>query len=398
MKILLVDDDPLILRTYGDGLRSRGFQVERAEDGLEAAKILHRAKPDAIVLDLMMPKLSGLEVLKYIRSRKDLAKVPVVIFSNAYMNELGAQAVAAGADMGLFKVACTPAVLADTLEHLIRGDRAETPKTDLLVVPAPPAAGRAAPQGAPREAKPQAANDPKPRQDFLKNAPAMLTDLRKLFLAFHKAGDADRALRLEDLYATVHFLTNAACVGECPRLAQMASVLEALLSDLSRHPAHASASVLRTIATAVDFLETLSQHDRNSHPGTVPASTLALVLDDDAVCRRVTVSALRNAHFLPEEAGDPVAALPTLGEKQYGLIILDIEMPGMDGLEFCRQVRRLPGYQKTPVIYVTSHDQFELRVKGALSGAQDLIAKPILPMELAVKAVTQTLMAHLESR
>ncbi len=87
MKILLVDDDPLILRTYGDGLRSRGFQVERAEDGLEAAKILHRAKPDAIVLDLMMPKLSGLEVLERIRAHESTKLIPTVILTSSKQEE-----------------------------------------------------------------------------------------------------------------------------------------------------------------------------------------------------------------------------------------------------------------------------------------------------------------------
>ena len=61
------------------------------------------------------------------------------------------------------------------------------------------------------------------------------------------------------------------------------------------------------------------------------------MLDDDAVSRHVIVSALHNAHFKVEGAGDPLATLPLLSEKQYGLITLVLEMPGMDGFEFCRR-------------------------------------------------------------
>jgi CheY-like chemotaxis protein len=79
--------------------------------------------------------------------------------------------------------------------------------------------------------------------------------------------------------------------------------------------------------------------------------------------------------------------LQLLKETRYDLVLLDIEMPGMDGFELCRKLRTLPGYQKTPVIYVTSHHDFDSRAKSILSGGNDLIAKPVFPMELAVKAM-----------
>jgi DNA-binding response OmpR family regulator len=59
----------------------------------------------------------------------------------------------------------------------------------------------------------------------------------------------------------------------------------------------------------------------------------------------------------------------------------------MDGFELCRRLRLLPGYQKTPVICVTSHGDVESRVRIVLDGANELIVKPVLPLELAVKAV-----------
>jgi CheY-like chemotaxis protein len=148
----------------------------------------------------------------------------------------------------------------------------------------------------------------------------------------------------------------------------------------------------------VDLLGRLFKQDQQAAAGSEPeAQPLALVLDDDPVCRHVVVAALRKAHFTAEGEGDPLATLPRLAEKHYGLILLDMEMPGMDGLEFCRRVRQMPGYQHTPIIFVTSHSDFDLRVKSTLSGGQDLISKPIFPLELAVKSVTQALKSQLQN-
>ena len=98
-KILLVDDDPLVLRLYQDGLSRRGFEVRTAGDGLEAIKALRAEKPDLAVLDLMMPKFTGVDVLKFIRSQPNLAAVPVIVLSNSYMNEVAEQAAKIGAEM-----------------------------------------------------------------------------------------------------------------------------------------------------------------------------------------------------------------------------------------------------------------------------------------------------------
>ncbi|HXP63188.1 MAG TPA: response regulator, partial [Dongiaceae bacterium] len=396
-RILLVDDDPLVLRVYGEGLRLRGFEVETAEDGLAAAKVLQKVKPDAIVLDLMMPKLSGADVLKYIRGQANLANVPVVVLSNDYITDLTRQAAAARVDRRLMKSECTPAMIAETLASLFNAQDAKGEGTQRTGAGAaapiesrtdpeaplaptrspespstPPQAGAFLRQMLPLEDQTETRDTTKLRQDFLDRGPATLWTLRKLFRAFRQASDdAQRSLRLQSLYTKVHFLTVAARLSECHRLAQVASVLEALLLELTSYPARISTSVLSTVGTAVDFLRDVFEHDRKAVSGFAPAAqTLALVVEDDAVCRHVLVSALHHANFKVEEAGDPLAALPLVSEKKYGLITLDLEMPGMDGFEFCRRVRQLPGYEHTPVIYVTSHSEVENRIKGAFSGGQ----------------------------
>ena len=85
-------------------------------------------------------------------------------------------------------------------------------------------------------------------------------------------------------------------------------------------------------------------------------------------------------------------------ETHYDLILLDVEMPVMTGFDLCKQIREMPGYRHTPVVFVTNHADFESRSKVVLSGGNDLIAKPVLPIELAVKSVALLLKNNLDAQ
>jgi CheY-like chemotaxis protein len=109
--ILFVEDDPIIVRVYCAKFLREGFLIEVAEDGLAAVKMLPTVKPDLVVLDLMMPRLNGVDVLKFIRSDPVLKPTPVIILSNAFMSDLGQAAATIGAELALLKSGCTPAQL-----------------------------------------------------------------------------------------------------------------------------------------------------------------------------------------------------------------------------------------------------------------------------------------------
>jgi two-component system cell cycle response regulator len=170
----------------------------------------------------------------------------------------------------------------------------------------------------------------------------------------------------------------------------MACAFEALLFELIGKPDAIRPSMLRTIASAVDFVALLFDGAREADLD-APLTAQALVVDDDPLSNRLVVAALQRAQFQARSTDDPLVGLQWLKETCYDLVLLDIEMPGMDGFELCERLRTLPGYQKTPVIYVTCHTDFESRAKSIMSGASDFISKPVFPMELAVKAVAYLL-------
>ena len=71
--------------------------------------------------------------------------------------------------------------------------------------------------------------------------------------------------------------------------------------------------------------------------------------------------------------------------ERFDLIFLDVEMPGLTGLELCVKIRAMEPNRSTPIVFVTSHSDFGSRAQSALSGGNDFIAKPFLLVEVALK-------------
>lgn len=80
--ILLVEDNKHMSRIYTEKLRHEGFEVELAENGEQGILMARSCAPDAILLDIMLPKLSGFEVLEQLREHPELSQIPVFMLSN----------------------------------------------------------------------------------------------------------------------------------------------------------------------------------------------------------------------------------------------------------------------------------------------------------------------------
>ncbi len=111
-----------------------------------------------------------------------------------------------------------------------------------------------------------------------------------------------------------------------------------------------------------------------------------LVVDDDRHIRDVVVFALRKEGFNTCEAGDGVAALDSVEKEKPDLVVLDVMMPELDGVEVCRRLR---ASSAVPVIFLSSKDGEVDRIIGLELGGDDYVVKPFSPRELVarVKAV-----------
>jgi DNA-binding response OmpR family regulator len=81
-KILLIDDDDMISKTMSERFRSDGIEIVVEMDGEKGLARTKSDNPDLVILDLTLPKLDGLEVLKRIREDEEIANIPIIIFSN----------------------------------------------------------------------------------------------------------------------------------------------------------------------------------------------------------------------------------------------------------------------------------------------------------------------------
>ncbi|HTY87187.1 MAG TPA: response regulator [Candidatus Acidoferrum sp.] len=391
-KILIIEDDQIVANIYRNKLAVEGYSLEVALDGENGLKLLRTFRPDAVVLDLMLPKISGVEVIRKIRGEAEFSKLPIIVFSNTYLTNLVQDAWKAGASKCVSKINCPPKELLHMMQQMI-GNAA---------VPAPghpaPTAAEAAPQGAPAvsSSEADAVFQAELRQTFIEMLPTILAGLRTSLQNLIKSeGEAAQLRQIHELYCRIHSVNGNAGIAGLKPIAHLAAALEALLKELYEQPKNINASTLRTVATAVDFLGILFERGTRPDRQDIPAASI-LVVDDEALSRRAIIYALEKAQLQAVAVDDPATALKLLGERQFDLIFLDVNMPGMTGYELCAKLRNLPLHKKTPVVFVTVLSDFDHRASSTMAGGNDFIAKPFLFIELTVKALIHVLRGKLQ--
>lgn len=128
--------------------------------------------------------------------------------------------------------------------------------------------------------------------------------------------------------------------------------------------------------------------------GPLPRPSRVLVVDDDDTVAEVVVRYLEREGFTVESVGDGLLALDRAQAALPDVVVLDLMLPGLDGLEVCRRLRALA---PIPVIMLTARGEESDRVLGLELGADDYVAKPFSPRELTarVKSVLRRARGHL---
>jgi CheY-like chemotaxis protein len=396
--ILFVEDDAVVLTTYRNLLQREGFHIESAQDGLEALKALSQATPDLVVLDLMLPKFDGADVLKFIRADPRLKIIPIIIFSNVQITDFAEDAIT----RQLRKSDCTPSLLIQTIQEMLIAASASVPNATNAVRTdyAPAIQLHMASDGSAGEHNDDATEVPadktsptKERAEFLKDAPADIAKVREHCLAYIKAPTS--AAKLEPLCQSVHSLSANAGKAGCARMALLTKAFDMLLSKIASKPSRVTPSILQTLAEAVDCLGLLLKSDEVGSTEAAPRAKV-LAVDDDTVCNHVIVNTLKRANLDIVSVEDSLEGLKLLQTNHYDLVLLDIDMPKLTGFEVCEKLRALPHYKTTPVIFVTAHSNFGNRTQGVLSGGNYFITKPVDPLELALKVTIHLFKAQVQ--
>ncbi|SFW63714.1 response regulator transcription factor [Amycolatopsis australiensis] len=110
-----------------------------------------------------------------------------------------------------------------------------------------------------------------------------------------------------------------------------------------------------------------------------------LVVDDDETVRDVVRRYLEVAGFTVDMAGDGAEGLARFAAHQPDLVVLDVMMPGVNGLEVCRRLRQV---SQVPIVMLTALGEEENRIAGLQLGADDYVTKPFSPKELALRVAS----------
>src|SRR5687767_2492014 len=110
-----------------------------------------------------------------------------------------------------------------------------------------------------------------------------------------------------------------------------------------------------------------------------------LVVEDEANLRELVSLHLRLEHAVPVEAEDGRAALDLARQRRFDLVILDLMLPGLDGLTVCRAIRKDSANQSTPILMLTARREESDKVLGLDSGADDYLTKPFGVRELMAR-------------
>jgi CheY-like chemotaxis protein len=138
------------------------------------------------------------------------------------------------------------------------------------------------------------------------------------------------------------------------------------------------ASKLSVISSTLSTPQPPSPPTHKTTPTTINESAFhALIVDDSAAIRKQLELELRETTMTADYAFCGEDALEKINSQQYDLVFLDIVMPGIDGYEVCKQLRKMPNYKRTPVIMLSGKTGPLDEVEGILAGASTYMLKPV---------------------
>jgi signal transduction histidine kinase/DNA-binding response OmpR family regulator/HAMP domain-containing protein len=365
--LLIVDNDERFSDLLLDVARERGWKGIVAASGARAVALASEFQPAAITLDIRLPDIDGLQVLRRLKADPDTRHIPVHVIST---DDDAERALGLGA----FEVLRKPVETRETLDAALDALRAhaEEPQRELVVITeraedfremlaGPDVALRCAPELSALGAETRCAvldarSGEGDVRDVLAEIRERSASLPVVVLA--PAGspaepsreDRERAARERVRYAaTLDEVLRAACLALHRRLRDLSPAAQKLLSE-----AESGRDVL--------------------------AGRRVLVVDDDVRNIFAMTSVLEKEDMEVLSAENGHAAIELLqAHPDVDIVLMDIMMPGMDGFDTMRAIRRMSRFRSLPIVAVTAKAMKGDREKTIDAGAWDYLSKPVEP-------------------
>lgn len=128
-KILIIEDDFFIRELYERQFNKEGFKVSAAEDGPTGLMMAAQEKPSLILLDIMLPKLNGLDLLRTLKSKDETKHIPVILLTNLGQESVIKEGFELGAESYLIKSAYTPSQIIDEVKTFLDNHKKQVEKS-----------------------------------------------------------------------------------------------------------------------------------------------------------------------------------------------------------------------------------------------------------------------------
>ncbi len=121
-KLLIIEDDPYVQRMYKRMFDFKNYDIEIASTGEDGLALAKQIKPDLVLLDIMLPGMNGLEVLKALKEQEDTKKIPVLMLTNLGEEDIEYEAKKLGADSYMVKADFSPEQVIEVVEASIKNN------------------------------------------------------------------------------------------------------------------------------------------------------------------------------------------------------------------------------------------------------------------------------------
>ncbi len=374
--ILIVEDDPHTVKFYQTYLFKSGFNVITTINGQEALSLAEKHLPRLIILDIILPDISGWEVLKILKRNEKTADIPVLVISVLSEKD---KAISLGA--------------IDYLEKPITG-------IDLIK-------------------KVKMLSSPLKKED---ECAILINDHDKKFLQFISASlrgegyavfpfsDYNEAHRFlaekrpidiiiqeisppdDDGFGFLEFLKEDDDLKKVPIILTTEKELDqkelerlqTVSRTLLKKSAINSERVVREIEWILKDLNIVKDdHEKASTRSKEGGQPVRILLaEDNPVNQKLISTILTREGYTVSVAGDGLKAVQAVSEGNYDLILMDVQMPNMDGNEAARRIKENPWYESIPLIALTAFAMKEDEIKARDAGFDEYLTKPVKKDEL----------------
>ncbi|MCI0473260.1 MAG: response regulator [Ignavibacteria bacterium] len=373
-KILVIDDETTVCDSVKKILSRKGYDVEKTADANEAIERIKKEKFDIVITDLMMPDVSGMELLELVK--KYYPDIDVLVITGYATIESAVQATKLGATDYIQKP-FTPSELTERVQRAVemRKKRKEE-KENLNKIVAGSKEVIDVDMPFVIEEIEKAAS-----KDFVDKLSRSDIPLSKKYSVYLRCEKGNRE-------CSIFNKTKRICKGECVEIRKEKQALLKKGSGIASYEGLIDVDMPFNIMQVeseigCDYLDCMDRSDfpraalygKNSE-----ARKNILVVDDEPVVCHSVRRILSKQNCTVEEAFDVEIAHSMIRNNKYDLIFLDLKMPKQDGMEVLSSIKE--NYPETPVIILTGYGTIDKAIEATKLGAHHFIPKPFTPDEL----------------